>query len=79
MLIHERFLIENNGTPIGSHDFTTNPRVPHIRNRLFDEYLVTFAELGGELTSLEAARLKHFGYNCDPKKRLHELIGSHEE
>lgn len=41
-----------------------------------DDALVTQLELGGKLTDLERARLRTFGYGCDPKERLRELLGA---
>lgn len=41
-----------------------------------DDALVTQFELGGKLTDLERARLRTFGYGCDPKERLRELLGA---
>jgi len=40
----------------------------------FDDLLVAFSEAHGQLTDLEKARLRTFGYACDPRKRLEELL-----
>src|ERR1043166_5727007 len=40
----------------------------------YDNALITQLELGGRLTELEMARLRTFGYGCDPKQRLEELL-----
>lgn len=43
-------------------------------DRYFDEALVAYSELGGELTELEARRLEMLGYRVDPLRRLTELM-----
>jgi len=42
----------------------------------YDEALIAYAELGGSLNGIEKSRLTTFGYNCDPEKRLEELLAS---
>ncbi|HXG59927.1 MAG TPA: hypothetical protein VNO22_01010 [Planctomycetota bacterium] len=45
-----------------------------ISDFTFDAILVLQLEIGGPLTDLEKARLRHFGYACDPRERLAELL-----
>jgi hypothetical protein len=45
-----------------------------IADFVFDDVLVLQSEIGGPLTDLEKARLRHFGYACDPRERLAELL-----
>jgi hypothetical protein len=40
----------------------------------FDDFLVHYWELGGELNELEKRRLRYAGYACDPAQRLAELV-----
>lgn len=42
----------------------------------FDDMLLMQHELGGKLTDMERGRLRTFGYGCDPKERLKELLGA---
>ena len=43
---------------------------------LYDDVLVAQLNLGGPLTEMEKARLRTFGYGCDPKERLLELLAN---
>lgn len=43
----------------------------------FDDVLIAFARLGGQLTELERGRLQALGYLGDPKDRLAELLAEH--
>lgn len=40
----------------------------------YDDLLVTYQELRGTASELERKRLRTFGYACDPKERLAELL-----
>lgn len=44
--------------------------------KYFDDELVTQLQVGGPLTNLERGRLRTFGYGCDPKERLQELVST---
>lgn len=46
----------------------------HVQPRDWDSALVTYVELGGTPNALERDRLREFGYLCDPKERLGELL-----
>lgn len=46
----------------------------HVFPRDWDNVLVTYVELGGTPNALERDRLREFGYLCDPKERLDELL-----
>jgi len=46
----------------------------YVTDNYFDDILVLQSEIGGPLTDLEKARLRHFGYACDPRERLAELL-----
>jgi len=41
---------------------------------LHDHVLLALWEAGGQLSNLEKARLRTFGYACDPRRRLEELM-----
>lgn len=45
-----------------------------LRDKAYDEVLVAFMEMGGELNDLERKRLRTFGYAGNPEERLSELI-----
>lgn len=47
-----------------------------MKDRMHDHVLVAYWEAGGQLTAVEKARLRTFGYACDPKQRLTELMTS---
>ncbi len=40
----------------------------------FDDALLTLAEIGGTLTGPERAYLWHYGYGCEPRQRLAEVL-----
>lgn len=40
----------------------------------FDDYLVAYAHLGGKLSPWELAHLRSFGYACDARERLSEIL-----
>jgi hypothetical protein len=65
------------GKQSGSWELThvTDGHLGSISDHDFDEVLVAFSELGGKLSDWESQRLRHFGYACDPKQRLNELVG----
>jgi len=42
----------------------------------FDDVLVAYSEAHGQLKDFEKARLRTFGYACDPKQRLQELLST---
>jgi hypothetical protein len=42
----------------------------------FDDVLVAYSESHGQLNDFEKARLRTFGYACDPKQRLEELLST---
>jgi hypothetical protein len=44
----------------------------------YDDMLVSLSEVGGELREVEKARLRTFGYACEPKQRLAELLAEKE-
>jgi hypothetical protein len=46
------------------------------RDSGFDDLLVGFYEAHGQLNDMERARLRTFGYGCDPKQRLEELLST---
>jgi hypothetical protein len=55
--------------------YTSESKIPVSRiGGHYDDLLVAQLELGGRLTEIERARLRSFGYGCDPKARLQELI-----
>jgi len=49
---------------------------PHLQPRDWDECLIAYVECGGVPNSLERKRLAEFGYLCDPKTRLAELLAA---
>lgn len=42
----------------------------------YDDALVAYSELGGELNEIQKRRLYIFGYACNPKQRLEELLST---
>jgi hypothetical protein len=58
------------------HAFSeTSDLTKQAQDVFYDDALIAQAEIGGELTDAEKARLRTFGYACDPKERLMELLG----
>ena len=55
-------------------DFVTARFVGLMNEFHFDEMLLAYVDLGGELNDLEKKRLRYAGYACDPKVRLAELM-----
>jgi hypothetical protein len=58
-------------------DRTENPPPddhPWMKDVHYDEALIAYAELGGELNEIEKERLYQFGYWGDFRKRLEELL-----
>ena len=55
-------------------DFVTARFVGVMNEFHFDEMLLAYMELGGELNDLEKKRLRYAGYAVDPKERLAELM-----
>ena len=53
-------------------EFATN--ASWMLDRYFDDALVAYAASGGALSELEKKRLRTFGYACDPRQRLQELL-----
>ncbi len=43
----------------------------------YDQMLVAYFEMGGKLMDVELKRLRTFGYGCDPRERLLELMAQH--
>lgn len=62
---------------LSRRDFTETFGPPHV-DWYFDDILISYAELGGELTALEQARLRFLGHGKDARKRLFELMDSRE-
>jgi hypothetical protein len=57
--------------------FATSPEISKTtQDSGFDDLLVGFSEAHGQLNDLEKARLRTFGYGCDPKQRLEELLAT---
>jgi hypothetical protein len=55
--------------------FPSQPNIgKEVGNRRYDDLLVAYWGLGGELKDLERARLREFGYACNPGERLAELL-----
>jgi hypothetical protein len=44
----------------------------------YDDMLVAYWQVGGELRDIERARLRTFGYACDSKERLAELLSEQQ-
>ena len=40
----------------------------------YDDVLVAYFEIGGQLNDLERQRLRYYGYDCDPAKKLEEMM-----
>jgi hypothetical protein len=47
---------------------------PTILDDAFDDVLLTLSDLGGDLSDEEKAYLRHYGYRCDPRQRLAEIL-----
>jgi len=45
-----------------------------VQDDAFDDVLLALARIGGELSSEESAYLKRFGYACEPRARLGEIL-----
>jgi hypothetical protein len=48
------------------------------KDPIYDESLVVYGQSGGTLSELERGRLREFGFLCDPKQRLRELMGEEQ-
>jgi len=75
----ERTLIEEGiSTPENSYkrQFLEAYVLHEADDTSFDDVLIAYSELGGKLSDLEQRRLRFFGYACDPKQRLEELLAS---
>lgn len=48
----------------------------YVNNESYDDLLLAYWQAGGELKPAEKDRLATFGYACDPKQRLAELLAS---
>jgi hypothetical protein len=46
----------------------------HARDGMYDDVLLTYWKTGAPLSDLQKARLRTFGYACDPLERLLELM-----
>lgn len=55
-------------------EFVSNEDPSSFRDRYLDDVLVVQALIAGPLTGLEKSRLRTFGYACDPKQRLAEVL-----
>lgn len=55
----------------GCHLETPHPDVPSDE---YDDLLLTLAELGSPLHEKELAYLQYYGYLCEPRKRLAEIL-----
>ncbi len=53
-------------------------RGPAIFDTDFDTILIVSAQLGGVLGPWEKAHLEYFGYGCDPRRRLAQILASHK-
>lgn len=69
---HER--VAAGGT---ADNFVTMPTLMTTGDPNFDDVLLSFFELGGKLNDWEKLRLRNFGYACDSKERLAELLAEH--
>jgi hypothetical protein len=67
-------LRERMSTAYQNHLILLRPLGSEIRDDAFDDALLTLAELGGPLSSAEQVYLKQFGYTCEPRKRLDEIL-----
>jgi hypothetical protein len=55
--------------------FISSPQFGNLtRDPYYDDVLVAYSEIGGTLDDLVRGRLQTFGYACDPKERLTELL-----
>lgn len=57
-----------------SKEFSTSTTLFNRIDPAFDDVLEGYAKMGGALNALEAARLRHFGYMCDPLERVHQVL-----
>jgi hypothetical protein len=60
--------------PSLSNEFTQTTTRLHSEDQYFDEVLLAYSQMGGKLSPPEQKRLEYFGYACDPRKRLAELM-----
>jgi len=60
--------------PSFEENYTKARGVASFPDPVHDEVLLEFARSGGQLTELEKQRCRYFGYFCDPKERLAELL-----
>src|SRR5262249_41150237 len=49
------------------------------RDLYFDEVLLTYFSLGGQLNETESTRLRFFGYLGEPKERLEALLAKDQQ
>jgi len=60
--------------PEAVRELVTSTTLVQREDEFYDDVLVAFARMGGILTPFEQQRLRTFGYACDPKERLAELV-----
>jgi len=54
--------------------FRNAPQLIETEDKRFDDLLIVYFKLGGALSGIERERLQLFGYACDPKVRLAEIL-----
>lgn len=68
--------IKGTGLPTSSIEMDPSfPHLTHIEDPSFDDVLVALERMGGTVTEWEKKRLRVFGYACNPRERLEELLG----
>lgn len=79
---HERLTLakksEGHYEPLEENPEASLVRQPDLRkltgDGFYDHALILYSDLGGQLNDWEKRRLYEFGYACDPKARLSELL-----
>lgn len=61
-------------TPSFEERYVADVNGETIQDPCHDDLLVLYAEMGGQFNDLEKRRLREFGYACDPRERLLELM-----